>query len=352
MILAAGRASATLGPPGAPISSLAVDPVSSTTAYAATPNGIYKTTDGGATWRRSNDGITAPPIKVVVDPKDPQTLYAGTAAGAFGRPELAGVFKSIDGGASWCQKNDGIVNFVRIDGLAVNPRQPNVVYATGAGVNKSVNGGEHWTRTFESFGPRVLLIDPDAPDVVYAGTARGGIVRTTDGASTWSRVGPPSLAVRALAIDSATRVLYAGTTGDGIFISTDGITWMPANDGLTNLNVFALAAIDGTVYAGTPEGVFKSTNGAVDWQPASDGLTSSISFSLAPDPQSPTTVYAGTQTNVFKTDNSAETWSELPAGFTDSSYQWTFSVGIPAREPTTLYVTTGFAGVAKSLDGG
>src|SRR5438874_1144866 len=88
----------TNGPGGGPIGALAIDPVTPTTLYAGTDsNGVFKSTNGGASWSAVNTGLTAKTVSILaVDPQTPATLYAATQSGWSGV-----VFKSTNGGGSW-----------------------------------------------------------------------------------------------------------------------------------------------------------------------------------------------------------------------------------------------------------
>lgn len=166
------------------ISSLAIDPQDSSTVYAGTFfHGLFKSTDGGARWNAVNTGLTAVNRETMVyalsiDPKTPSTVYVGT--------NRDGVFKSTNGGTSWYAINTGLTPadlFVRT--LTIDPQDPNMLYAgTASGVFQSTNGGASWTKIkTESTGVNVwsLVLDPRTPRVVYAGTEKGVLTGTSDG---------------------------------------------------------------------------------------------------------------------------------------------------------------------------
>ena len=82
---------------------VAVDPQTSTTLYGGNDQGVFKSTDGGASWNAVNTGLTnLQVLALAIDPQAPSTLYAGTNGG--------GVFKSTDGGANWNDFNSGLTN--------------------------------------------------------------------------------------------------------------------------------------------------------------------------------------------------------------------------------------------------
>jgi len=234
----------TNGPYGGTIRSLAIDPQSSTTLYASvegvdvngapTVEGVFKSTDEGGSWTAINTGLTNPGgISLAIDPQTPTTLYA---AG------WGGVFKSIDAGNNWTAVNTGLPTPTSVGVLAIDPQTPTSLYvvyrASGGGVFKSTDGGGSWSRTGLTTGNAIsaLAIDSRTPTTLYAGTWGDGVLKSTDGSATWSAVntGLTNLTVISLAIDSQTpTTLYAGTAGSGAFKSTDaGGSWTAANSSL------------------------------------------------------------------------------------------------------------------------
>jgi photosystem II stability/assembly factor-like uncharacterized protein len=213
-----------------------IDPFDPHTMYALTAGGVLKTTDEGRTWVDKNKGFEAAPNNdLVVDPTNPQTVYvvAGrdvyktTNAGELwseksnglhgmaGIHELAialansqilylatveGVYKSIDAGDSWVWKGRDSSSVVCV---AVDPKNPQMVYASGRGVYKSINGGDSWTNAgLDGLYIESLITDPNRSDVIYAtmvdlsGVAEfypkeiiiQGIFKSTDGGTTWKHI--------------------------------------------------------------------------------------------------------------------------------------------------------------------
>src|SRR5262249_32369540 len=122
-----------------PAWTVTIDPNTPTTVYAtARTQGVWRSSDGGHAWLPINTGLTnltmGRSAPVIIDPTNPQTLYVGSVGG--------GVFKSLDGGNHWFAVNSGLGE-LSVDGLAMDPRNPAVLYASGAnGVYKTVTGGE------------------------------------------------------------------------------------------------------------------------------------------------------------------------------------------------------------------
>src|SRR5215813_500838 len=320
-----------IGPEGAQVTSLAIDPTAPIILYAATSNGgVFKTTNGGSSWSSVNVGLTNTNVSVVaIDPLTPTTLYAGTSG--------SGVFKSIDAGGSWRVINDGLTDSY-VTALAVNPQTPSTIYVgTGSGVFKTTDGGNRWSSTgltdpyrgAPGYAIRALILNPRTPSILYVGTLfgdlcvwggclGGSLFKSDDGGGSWSET--VDVPVFALAIDPQTpTILYVATgyevyrdpdcVGDcltsrgGLFKITDGGDKWDSWTAVLGQTIYTLA-IDPSkptnVYAGTdpPGYVFKSTDGGSSWSAFNTGLTQPV-LSLAIDPLTPTTVYAGTPGGVF-----------------------------------------------------
>ena len=304
-----------------PISSLAIHPASAGTVYAATTlNGVFKSTDGGASWAGVNTGVSTHHIWTLAIPAAaPETVYAGSNGG--------GVFKTTNGGANWAVMNTGLTN-LNVFSLAIDPAASGTIYAgtSGDGVFKSTNGGTDWAAVNSGLGNLnipALAVDPANSAIVYAGTHGSGVFKSTNGGATWAWTatssGMANAEVYSLAVDpAAPGRLYAGTNL-GVFKSADGgDTWAATNSGLTNTLVNAVAldlAAPGTVYAGTEGGgAFKSRNGGMSWQAINNGLPgSAIVNSFALDPTTQGTVYVALlQGTVFKSTNSGPLVTTLP----------------------------------------
>jgi photosystem II stability/assembly factor-like uncharacterized protein len=163
------------------IYALAIDPLTPTTLYFGTDEfsagaGVFKSTDGGATWTSSvltGDSVV---LALAIDPVTPTTLYAGTAG--------PGVFKSTDGGTTWAAVNAGLsadtFGYISIAALAIDPITPATLYAgTNGDVFKSTNSGASWN-AFNTGLPSysrvtALVIDPGTPTTLYAGTNGRGV---------------------------------------------------------------------------------------------------------------------------------------------------------------------------------
>ena len=167
-----GRTRACAGVPG-----------QSNVFYMAPVNGgVWKTDDAGRTWRPIFDGQPTQSIgSIAVAPSNPNILYAGSGEGLL-RPDLSvgnGVYRSTDAGTTWTHV--GLDNAQQIPQLAVDPRNPNRVFAAvlghpygpsdERGVYRSLDGGKTWKQVLyknDNTGASDIAIDPKHPDVVYA----------------------------------------------------------------------------------------------------------------------------------------------------------------------------------------
>ena len=286
------------------IYALVIDPGTTSTLYAATSGGVYKSTNAGVDWDDVNTGLTNSNVRcLIIDPLDPDILYAGTFGG--------GVFKTIDGGANWDAFNGdfllGELLNLTILSLAMDPDDPDILYAgtAGNGVFRSINGASNWQNTLLSGTVNTLAVDPLNPNIVYAGTLGDGVFKSTNYGASFlpSNSGLTTPTVVMIAINPlTTTTLYAGTTG-GLFKSTTtDPNWFNAGLGTLTVNAMAINPDRTTIiYAGTAaNGVYRSTTGGTSWGTFNEGLTAPSVFALAIDPSDPDTVYAGTNDGVFK----------------------------------------------------
>jgi photosystem II stability/assembly factor-like uncharacterized protein len=216
------------------INGFALDPRRPATVYAEgsdplSREHVIKSTDGGLSWRKlGHEGQFASAFAVAASGR---VLYLGTVQ--------SGVFASRDGGRSW--RSVGLRGTPLIDALAVDPQNPQIVYAIqnaaiGGPVFESRNGGTTWRQ--EDFGggtafkSGVLVVAPDPrhPRVVYAG-AIGGVFKSTNGGASWRPAGLGREGfIEQFAFDPRNaRVVYTASP-TGVFKSADGgRSWRPVS---------------------------------------------------------------------------------------------------------------------------
>ncbi len=215
---------------GIPVYSLVIDPITAATIFAGTGSGAFKSVNSGVDWSRLDGGLVLGPSAyaipvnaLAIHPEQTKTLFAGTISSAYPgtwRYIQGHVYKSVDGGGNWREAystNNSII------ALAIDPKSPDTLYAgTDGGIIKSTNGGENWIEINHGLScptAYAFAIDPRFPATVYVGTGCG-IFITTDGGDNWS-----SLAVAlakhdilSISIDSTSATIYLGTKNFGLFI--------------------------------------------------------------------------------------------------------------------------------------
>jgi photosystem II stability/assembly factor-like uncharacterized protein len=184
-------------------------------------SGLYKSTNGGTTFSAVfESGNTLSIGAIAVQPTNPDVVYVGTGEGTV-RNSVSygdGLYKTTDGGRTW--KHMGLASTERFARIVINPANPQIVLAAAMGhafgpsdergIFRSTDGGATWTRTLfvnRTTGASDVAIDPKDPNVVYAGMydymrqpwffrsggPGSGFYRSSDGGQTWKKLTDPSL---------------------------------------------------------------------------------------------------------------------------------------------------------------
>ncbi|HKS09841.1 MAG TPA: hypothetical protein VJS13_09865 [Pyrinomonadaceae bacterium] len=189
------------------------------------PNVVYVASASGGLWKTTNGGVTWKPIferqgtisigDIALAPGNPDVVWVGTGESAV-RNSVSfgdGVYKSTDGGKTW--QHMGLKETERISAIAINPQNPDIVYigALGhafgpneeRGVFMTTDGGKTWNKTLyidNQHGVADLEIDPTNPNILYAGmwsferkpwthrsgSENGGVYKSIDGGRTWNKL--------------------------------------------------------------------------------------------------------------------------------------------------------------------
>jgi photosystem II stability/assembly factor-like uncharacterized protein len=282
------------------ILSLTADPRHSGTLYAGTDTAVYKTTNGGRSWR---------PFKQGLFPRPHKTCSQCWKYPYYGTP----------GKTNWNRNNGWVLD------VAVDPVHSNVVYSAAGAVRKSTDGGHTWKSVLKPQSKWMsvtrIAIAPTRPESIYAIThnRRGStaIYKSTNAGQTWRVTGgsdsslPPSCcgdSQDALAVDPGNpNTLYADVGNTVLATTNGGASWHPRTNSLPANEVTSLTANPGqlgTVYASSVVGLNHVDTGGV-YQPAGaiyettdSGETWTAVFSsigvgkIAVDPGRPSTIYA------------------------------------------------------------
>ena len=175
------------------VKSLAIHPSNGAILYAgAADGGIWKTTDGGGSWRHLwtfQDSMAVG--SVAISESTPSTIYAATGEDSPGwSPSYGGVgvYKSTDSGTTWTQKSTAAALGAHCSKILVHPTNRNIVYlASENGVHKSTDGGDSWTTVRGGHASDIVMAH-DHPNTLYAGIWNDGLYKTTDGGAHWTRI--------------------------------------------------------------------------------------------------------------------------------------------------------------------
>ena len=334
--------------------------------YAGTATGnLYRSLDGGDNWtsigtERAMGGY----LDIEVSPHDPSTIFASNWDG---ERSLSRVYGSTDGGGEWREVVSGpaVVN-----GFGFSPAHPDHLWVASTGYSISQvfltqDAGRSFAAKLELFGLDFLdvVVDAEDPEVVYVATRRRGVLRSSDGGSTWAYagVGLPRTAV--LCVESTPEAVLAGLDASGVVRSENGgAEWQVGSAGMLNAEILALAAGVGeadSVLASIGGGMlFRSNSQGTVWGESRQGLAAYQVTSLQPDPANPETVYAGSinpflrsDGSLFKSVDGGSTWSLLSAGVA------VHDLAVHPYDQRTVYLALpsnyyGAPGLMRSGDGG
>jgi photosystem II stability/assembly factor-like uncharacterized protein len=348
------------------IGALVVDPTDDSTVYCGTGeansavdtydgSGLYRTRDGGASWRYLGLRETRRIGRVAVDPSNPDRIFVAGMGTQFSTNPDRGLYRSEDGGDTWSK-----VLFVNDStgcaDVVINPAHPETVYAAtwervrhptyrrafgpGCGIWRSVDSGTSWTRLqnglptpTDSVGRIGLAIAPSRPWTVYAqiitGTIGGysgrGMYRTDDGGATWVRrdvsgytgiFGGFGWYFGEMAVDPVNpERVYA--LGVDMVRSTNGGSSFSSVLGGAHVDQHAIwidPANPNRIYLGNDGGFYSSTVGGTTWTKA---VTLDITqfYAGAIDPSNPARLLGGTQdNNTLVTSGSPSGWTAILGG--------------------------------------
>ena len=334
---------------GGRVVAVAGHPTETATFYfGAVAGGVWKTTDAGVYWRNVSDEYfsTSSVGAIAVSESDPNVIYAGTGESCI-RNNVThgdGVYKSTDGGQTW--RNMGLRDTRHIARVRVHPGNPDIVYVAALGhafgpneergVFRSTDGGETWERVLfvsDGAGAVDLSMDPNNPRTMYAsiwqvhrsfwdivsGGPDSGLYKTTDGGDTWCDVSDrPGLPKETLG-----RI---------------GVALSPARPG----RVWALIEAENG-------GLFRSDDGGDTWEQLSDNAdlrTRSWYYThVFADPSDPETVWVLASKTLKSTDGGRH-FSEVPMPHGDQHELW-----IDPRDSRRM-IEGNDGGATVSLNGG
>jgi photosystem II stability/assembly factor-like uncharacterized protein len=283
------------------------------------------------------------PTGLAVDPRNPEIVYA--AAGTL--------YRSADGGETWAA-----LFGTGLKTVALDPANPAAIYVGGSVLARSLDGGRTWHTTLTSaIDVRSLAVVPGHPSTLLA-TSGAQLLRSANGGRTWSSRFVVGVAGRVAADPDVPGTAYYTDEG-GLHKSTDaGKSWSfsgpAANGRLTPHGL--LAVTHGALYVDIGGTIFRSTDGARSWRQTGHAPTdASLNEAFLVDPASPDTLYLAGFGGIFRSGDQGFTWTMLADGLPELPFRTALAFYALAADPSRpglLYAGSYEHAVAKSLDGG
>lgn len=379
--------------------------------------GVFISRDGGAGWFPSNQGITTrvgssgdgiPVFCLTIDPHNNDIIWVGTQ-------NVRGIFKSTDGGASWVKMDDGVIENegITFRGITIDPRSSDVVYAaaelsswvwagegkpgrefdmTGGVVYKTEDGGQNWFEIWRGDNlARYIWIHPENHDLLYVSTGifdreaansnpdtldpgGVGILRSHDGGDSWEILGPengfrgdelyfgslfmhpqnPDILIAAAGNDPYQTAL--GHAIGAIYLTEDGGDHWKRVLALSNASTVEISSSDPNVmYAGSINGIYRSTDGGHTWVETaghlwgSDDVLAGFPIDMQCDPRDPMRIFVNNYIGGnFVSEDGGYTWRVSSKGYTGALLR---QVDVAAGDATRVYSASRM-GVFVSGDSG
>jgi hypothetical protein len=385
------------------IGAIAIDPQNTQTLWVGTGesnlntcpvyggDGLLKTTDGGTTWTKvgestfAGSGISA----VIVHPTNSQTIWVANTQATVGTGVCSpssgpyGVWKSIDGGATWGLKLGASQTFGTgaASDLKISPSNANLLLAgiPMSGIWRSIDGGNTWNRVTSgtpsplNVGRVAIAFDPVSTSTVFVSVATEGshlgVWRSTNGGATFTQVtkpGPGSCQGFAISdlctyVDGGVAQCYyyhtIGIARDhGVWIGglgtvrsgDSGVTWTHVCQSNVHVDQHALAfGADGTTWLGNDGGVMSTSDLGSTWTARNAGLDVSQFYpGASAHPTNPDFVLGGTQDNGALLFEGTSSWPLV-----DEGDRWGTTISASAPD-TTWYVAGGLTSFRKTTDAG
>jgi photosystem II stability/assembly factor-like uncharacterized protein len=339
-----GRVLPALGVPGKPNEYL----------FGAVGGGVWKTENAGRTWHPIFDAEPTASIgAIAIAPSDPQTIYVGTGEADM-RSDISvgdGIYKSTDGGATW--RNIGLRDSRQIGRILVDPHDPNIVLVAALGhafgpnpergAYRSTDGGATWTKVLgknDDTGAIDLCADPANPQTIYASLWQvrrppwnvyaptsgpgSGLYKSADGGVTWNQI------------------TGNGFPSDGL--GRIGIAIAPGNNGSEAKRIYAFVdAREG--------GIYRSDDAGQNWRRvSSDARVWQRGWyfgGITVDPRDPNVVYVA-DTALYRSTDGGENFEAIKGAPGGDDYH---TLWIAPDDPTRMILGSD-QGAATSVDHG
>jgi VCBS repeat-containing protein len=390
-------------PFGAWVWEIAIDPLETNRLYAGTTHGLYRSIDSGTTWSHVTEAGTQWSHHIIIDPSNPNIVYANSDYAGFFRSsdrgqtwtevsrlpsapnELIidpddsnrlyaafsslGVYISVDGGANWSASNVGLAVNEALE-LTIQPSltgdAPSILTVSDRKIYRSTDKGVSWQVLYDFLnfpGGRYayqIVVDPDNPSVFYGASENGGVLKSSNSGTSWTSIisgfiDPyPDISTLTLDVSSpvGNRTVYAGAAHIGIYKSLDsGESWSPAQNGLKAMYVSHLDInpVTGDLFAATPAGLYRTPTANIAWTYLDNGFTSFVANAILVNPLNPSMLLAG-YAPLHKSLDNGDTWVSLDTSIGGVMYD--LAVSHTDTAINAVFALKRFGGVAVSYDEG
>lgn len=305
------------------IHSLAQSESNPDTLFAGTFNTIFRSDNGGETWKQlptSNVTGLHHVESLAIDPRTDNTIYAGT----WYLP-----YKSTDGGQTWKSIREGMIDDSDVFAIDIDPRDPNHVFMSAcSGIYESKNAGENWRKVqgipSQSRRTRAILQHPSVAGTILAGTTEGFWLSDKGGdPDSWMVTTSRQLEINSIAVHpSRPDVIYIGTNNYGVMISNDaGKSFVPTNGGFSGRFANAILADRETpnrIYASTINTAtgggffFVSNDNGETWRPSMRSMPARlITYAIVQDTRDANLIYLGTNLGVYRSIDRGTSWTPV-----------------------------------------
>lgn len=348
-------------------------------------DGIYKSTDGGDTWAHSGLDFAAYFGRIVIDHSDSQRVFAAACGNLFSPDENRGIYRTTDGGASWEQVLFVSDSTSAID-LVQHPTNPDILYAAmwermrglnyrrsfgeTSGIWMSENGGDSWTELSNglpggsSKGRIGLAISPSNPLILYAfydNQSEVAVYKTQNGGQSWSRTNDGALQgmnsnfgwyFGQIRLDPAMPD-FIYVLGVDLYFSMDGGSSWTQLAGYFNYDeihvdhhAMYIHPVTGRIYEGNDGGLYTSDDVGYNWDKINN-LPLTQFYDIEIDYLNPERLYGGTQDNNTIRTNTGQTddWEAILGG--DGFYSL-----VDYTNSNIIYAEYQWGELHKSVDGG
>lgn len=281
-------------------------------------SGVWASYDRGETFKKIIREEIPTVDSLAIDPRNPEVIYAGT----WWR-----MYKTTDGGTSWRLIKNGMIDDSDVFAIDIDARNPDHIIASAcSGIYESFNMGENWKKIqgipSQSRRTRDILQNPGRPGTFYAATTEG-FWMSSDGGSSWSITTGKDLEINSIAVHpSDPDRVFIGTNNFGIMVSNDGgRNFRSGNGNFTSRFTYTISVDverSNRLYATTHNTatgggfIFFSDDGGVSWNRSTNfDFIKNSPFALVQDKINPMMLYMAASSGIFRSADRGITWNQV-----------------------------------------